>query len=273
MGAVVDQVKNLCANGYREIVLTGVDATSYGADLPGTPSLGRLAKTIIKQVPDLNRLRLSSIDSIEADQDLFDLIADEEKFMPHLHLSLQHGADMILKRMKRRHLRQDAIEFCTKVRELRPDMSLGADIIAGFPTETDEMFEESLSLVDACEISLLHVFPFSPREGTPAAKMPQLDRGIIKQRAARLRAKGETAYQKHLEKMANSSQLSKVLIEKSGMGRTENFTMVEIFDENGGVLDALPTGAIVTATINGHNGKQLSAVAKQADLKQVFSEA
>ncbi len=273
MGAVVDQVKNLCANGYREIVLTGVDATSYGADLPGTPSLGRLAKTIIKQVPDLNRLRLSSIDSIEADQDLFDLIADEEKFMPHLHLSLQHGADMILKRMKRRHLRQDAIEFCTKVRELRPDISLGADIIAGFPTETEEMFEESLSLVDACEISLLHVFPFSPREGTPAAKMPQLDRSIIKQRAARLRAKGETAYQKHLEKMANSGQLSKVLIEKSGMGRTENFTMVEIFDENGGVLDALPTGAIVTATINGHNGKQLSAVAKQADLKQVFSEA
>lgn len=273
MGAVVDQVKNLCANGYREIVLTGVDATSYGADLPGTPSLGRLAKTIIKQVPDLNRLRLSSIDSIEADQDLFDLIADEEKFMPHLHLSLQHGADMILKRMKRRHLRQDAIEFCTKVRELRPDMSLGADIIAGFPTETDEMFEESLTLVDACEISLLHVFPFSPREGTPAAKMPQLDRSIIKQRAAKLRAKGETAYQKHLEKMANSGQKSKVLIEKSGMGRTENFTMVEIFDENGGVLDALPTGAIVTATINGHNGKQLSAVAKQADLKQVFSEA
>ena len=273
MGAVVDQVNNLCANGYREIVLTGVDATSYGADLPGTPSLGRLAKTIIKQVPDLNRLRLSSIDSIEADQDLFDLIADEEKFMPHLHLSLQHGADMILKRMKRRHLRQDAIEFCTKVRELRPDISLGADIIAGFPTETEEMFEESLSLVDACEISLLHVFPFSPREGTPAAKMPQLDRSIIKQRAARLRAKGETAYQKHLEKMANSSQLSKVLIEKSGMGRTENFTMVEIFDENGGVLDALPTGAIVTATINGHNGKQLSAVAKQADLKQVLSEA
>lgn len=273
MGAVVDQVRNLCANGYREIVLTGVDATSYGADLPGTPSLGRLAKTIIKQVPNLNRLRLSSIDSIEADQDLFDLIADEEKFMPHLHLSLQHGADMILKRMKRRHLRQDAIEFCTKVRELRPDISLGADIIAGFPTETDEMFEESLSLVDACEISLLHVFPFSPREGTPAAKMPQLDRGIIKRRAAKLRAKGEAAYQKHLEKMANTGQRSKILIEKSGMGRTENFTMVEIFDENGGVLDALPTGAIVTATINGHNGKQLSAVAKHADLKQVFSEA
>lgn len=273
MGAVVDQVKSLCENGYREIVLTGVDATSYGADLPGKPSLGQLAKAIIKQVPDLNRLRLSSIDSIEADQDLFDLLADEEKFMPHLHLSLQHGADMILKRMKRRHLRNDAIEFCDKVRDLRPDISFGADIIAGFPTETDEMFEESISLVDACGISLLHVFPFSPREGTPAARMPQLDRGLIKQRAAKLRAKGEAAYQKHLDNMANNAQQSKILIEKSGIGRTENFTMVELYDENGGVLSNLPTGAIVTARINGHNSKQLSAVVKQADLKQVLSEA
>ena len=193
--------------------------------------------------------------------------------MPHLHLSLQHGADMILKRMKRRHLRNDAIEFCNKVRELRPDISFGADIIAGFPTETDEMFEESISLIDACGISLLHVFPFSPREGTPAAKMPQLDRGLIKQRAAKLRSKGEAAYQNHLDKMANNAQQSKILIEKSGIGRTENFTMVELYDENGGVLSNLPSGAIVTARINGHNSKQLSAVVKQADLKQVLSEA
>jgi threonylcarbamoyladenosine tRNA methylthiotransferase MtaB len=206
MGAVVDQVKELRNNGYREIVLTGVDATSYGADLPGKPSLGMLAKSILKQVPGLERLRLSSIDSIEADDDLFDLLANETRFMPHLHLSLQHGDDMILKRMKRRHLREDAIEFCNKVRALRPDVSFGADIIAGFPTETDDMFNQSLSLIDECDIALLHVFPFSPREGTPAARMPQLDRTLIKQRAAKLRVRGENAYQRHLNKMAHQGQ-------------------------------------------------------------------
>lgn len=259
MGGVVDQIKQLCGNGYREIVLTGVDATSYGADLPGKPSLGILAKTILKQIPDLERLRLSSIDSIEADDDLFDLLANEQRFMPHLHLSLQHGDDMILKRMKRRHLRDDAIAFCDKVRTLRPDVSFGADIIAGFPTETDEMLDKSISLIDECNIAFLHVFPFSPREGTPAARMPQVDRGLIKQRAKILRAKGENAYQNHLNKMARQSGELSVLIEKSGMGRTENFTRVEFLGENQAKDNALATGAIVKAKIEGHNGKQLQA--------------
>lgn len=273
MGGVVEQIKGLCNNGYREIVLTGVDATSYGADLPGKPTLGLLAKTILKQIPELQRLRLSSIDSIEADDELFDLLAGEERFMPHLHLSLQHGADMILKRMKRRHLRADAVEFCEKVRSLRPDVSFGADIIAGFPTETEEMFDESISLIDACGISLLHVFPFSPREGTPAAKMPQLDRSVIKQRAARLRSKGEAAYQNHLQNMVLQGTDHSILIEKSGIGRTENFTMVELADENGGALSDLPVGAIVKAKISGHNGKQLLAVVTSTELEQVLSEA
>lgn len=273
MGGVVEQIKGLCDNGYREIVLTGVDATSYGADLPGKPTLGLLAKTILKQIPELQRLRLSSIDSIEADDELFDLLAGEERFMPHLHLSLQHGADMILKRMKRRHLRADAVEFCEKVRSLRPDVSFGADIIAGFPTETEEMFDESISLIDACGISLLHVFPFSPREGTPAAKMPQLDRSVIKQRAARLRSKGEAAYQNHLQNMVLQCTDHSILIEKSGIGRTENFTMVELTNENGGALSDLPVGAIVKAKISGHNGKQLLAVVTSTELEQVLSEA
>lgn len=259
MGGVVDQIKKLCDNGYREIVLTGVDATSYGADLPGKPSLGILAKSILKQVPDLERLRLSSIDSIEADDDLFDLLANEQRFMPHLHLSLQHGDDMILKRMKRRHLRDDAIAFCNKVRDLRPDVSFGADIIAGFPTETDEMLAQSLSLIDECNIAFLHVFPFSPRTGTPAARMPQLDRGLIKQRAKTLRAKGENAYQQHLDKMTKQSGELSVLIEKSGMGRTGNFTPVEFLGENHIEDEALTAGAIVKAKIEGHNGKQLQA--------------
>ncbi|MGG2478635.1 tRNA (N(6)-L-threonylcarbamoyladenosine(37)-C(2))-methylthiotransferase MtaB, partial [Rhizobium sp. BR5] len=187
MGAVVDQARKLTESGYREIVLTGVDATSYGADLPGEPSLGYLAKTLLKQVPDISRLRLSSIDSIEADHHLMDLIADEPRFMPHLHLSLQHGDDMILKRMKRRHLRADAVRFCHEVRALRPDIAFGADMIAGFPTETEEMFENAATLAEECGISSLHVFPYSPRAGTPAARMPQLDRALVKERAARLR--------------------------------------------------------------------------------------
>ena len=188
MGAVVEQVKRLAGNGYAEIVLTGVDMTSYGADLPGSPKLGRLVKTILRQVPDVRRLRLSSIDSIEADGDLLEAIATEPRLMPHLHLSLQSGDDMILKRMKRRHLRDDSIRFCEDVRTLRPDIVFGADIIAGFPTETEEMFDNSLKIVEECGLTHLHVFPFSPREGTPAAKMPQVRREIVKERAARLRA-------------------------------------------------------------------------------------
>ncbi|MEP5261494.1 MAG: tRNA (N(6)-L-threonylcarbamoyladenosine(37)-C(2))-methylthiotransferase MtaB, partial [Nitratireductor sp.] len=189
-GEVVAQVRTLVENGYREVVLTGVDMTSYGGDLPGRPGLGSLARRILKLVPELERLRLSSIDSIEADDDLMRLIADEERLMPHLHLSLQAGDDMILKRMKRRHLRDDSIRFCEDVRKARPDIVFGADFITGFPTETDEMFENTMRLVDECGLTWLHVSPFSPRPGTPAAKMPQVARDVAKARADRLRAKG-----------------------------------------------------------------------------------
>ncbi|MGB6344403.1 MAG: tRNA (N(6)-L-threonylcarbamoyladenosine(37)-C(2))-methylthiotransferase MtaB, partial [Xanthobacteraceae bacterium] len=185
MGAVVDDVARLVANGYGEIVLTGVDLTSYGADLPGTPKLGTLVKQILKHVPELKRLRLSSIDSVEADRDLLDALATEARLMPHLHLSLQSGDDLILKRMKRRHLRADAIAFCAGARRLRPDIVFGADLIAGFPTETEAMFGETLDLVEECGLTHLHVFPFSPRPGTPAARMPQVDRSIAKARARR----------------------------------------------------------------------------------------
>lgn len=246
MGSVVDQVKKLVDNGYQEVVLTGVDTTSYGADLPGKPTLGSLVQTILKQVPQLQRLRLSSIDSIEVDEPLMEAIASEERFMPHLHLSLQHGDDLILKRMKRRHLRDHSIEFCQNVRSIRPDMVFGADIIAGFPTETDEMFENSLSIIDECGLDFLHVFPFSPRPETPAAKMPQLDRGLIKRRASELRAKGEEAYQKHLNQV---SGIHSVLVERGGVGRTAQFTTVETGD--------LPQGQIVEMVISGHNGKHL----------------
>jgi len=247
MGAVVEQVKKLVDNGYLEVVLTGVDTTSYGADLPGTQTLGQLVQKILVQVPDLPRLRLSSIDSIEVDGPLMDAIASETRFMPHLHLSLQHGDDMILKRMKRRHLRDHSIEFCENVRKRRPDMVFGADMIAGFPTETDAMFENSLSIVDECGLDFLHVFPFSPREGTPAANMPQLDRALVKERAKRLRAKGEAVYAKHLDQAANDVQ--PVLVERGGLGRTPQFTTVE--------TGTLPQGQIVEMEISGHNGKHL----------------
>ncbi len=249
MGAVVEQVHRLVGNGYLEVVITGVDATSYGADLPGAPTLGLLARTILDQVPELRRLRLSSIDSIEADDHLLALISDEERFMPHLHLSLQHGDDMILKRMKRRHLRDDAVAFCQQVRDLRPGISLGADLIAGFPTETEDMFENALSLVDDCGLSFLHVFPYSPREGTPAARMPQHDRSLIKNRAARLRRKGEEAYLSHLDTMIGTRQ--NVLIERPGLGRTENFTLVNIQSGD--------PGTIVTVDITGHDAERLTA--------------
>src|SRR5438105_685842 len=196
MGAVVEQVRALVERGHAEIVLTGVDLTSYGADLPGAPKLGMLTKQILRHVPELKRLRISSIDSIEADRDLLDVIADDARLMPHLHLSLQSGDDMILKRMKRRHLRQDAIDFCAQVRRLRPDIALGADLIAGFPTETEEMFCRSQDLVKACGLTFLHVFPYSKRPGTPAARMPQVNGNAIKQRAKRLRMTGEMALQK-----------------------------------------------------------------------------
>ena len=247
MGVVIDQIRRLVENGYNEIVLTGVDITSYGADLPGTPKLGTLSTKILKLVPDLKRLRLSSIDSIEADDDLMRLIADDERLMPHFHLSLQAGDDLILKRMKRRHLRADTIRFCEDVRAMRPDVVFGADIIAGFPTETEEMFQNSLRIVDECGLTHLHVFPFSPRPGTPAARMPQLNRQIIKERGARLRAKGEEVLAAHLS--GEIGKIRPVLIEREGLGRTEQFTQTEI---SGGTA-----GEILTTRITGHTGRHL----------------
>lgn len=249
MGAAVDQVKRLVAGGYNEIVLSGVDMTSWGADLPGQPRLGDLVQAILRHVSDLKRLRLSSIDSIEADPALIEAIGSEKRLMPHLHLSLQAGDDMILKRMKRRHNRDDAIRFCEDMRAARPDIVYGADIIAGFPTETDAMFENSLKLVEECGLTHLHVFPFSPREGTPAARMPQLPRPIVKQRAARLREAGEAAHAAHLDQLVGTTQ--SVLVERDGIGRCEDFTLCR-------VEEGLP-GEIVDTIIVEERGGQLFA--------------
>src|SRR5438552_10352242 len=248
MGAVVDQVRALVERGHAEIVLTGVDLTSYGADLPGAPQLGMLTKQILRHVPELKRLRMSSMDSIEADRDLLDVIADDERLMPHLHLSLQSGDDLILKRMKRRHSRADAIAFCEQVRRLRPDIVLGADIIAGFPTETEEMFGRSQDLVEECGLTFLHVFPYSKRPGTPAARMPQVAGGAIKERAKRLRATGEVALRKRLA--AEVGMTRQVLIESGKQGRTEHFLPVAIGGETPGTVRAL--------TIAEHDGARLS---------------
>jgi threonylcarbamoyladenosine tRNA methylthiotransferase MtaB len=246
----VAQARRLVAHGHRELVLTGVDITSYGADLAGAPRLGALVKRILKEIPELARLRLSSIDSVEADADLLDALGNEPRLMPHLHLSLQAGDDLILKRMKRRHTRADAIAFCNQVRRLRPDVAFGADIIAGFPTETEAMFVRSLDLVDECGLTQLHVFPFSPRPGTPAARMPQLDRGIVKQRARRLREKGEAALTRHLDAQVGARRL--VLTERGGVGHTEQFTAVRL-------AAPIEPGAILDLTMLGHDGRQLLA--------------
>ncbi len=247
---VVAQARRLTGNGYREIVLTGVDITSYGGDLDSRPKLGVLVKRLLNDVPALARLRLSSIDSVEADDDLLDALANESRLMPHLHLSLQAGDDMILKRMKRRHSRDDAIAFCRDVRRLRPDIVFGADIIAGFPTETEAMFRRSLDLVDECGLTQLHVFPFSPRPGTPAARMPQLDRGVIKERAQRLREKGEAALRAFLASQVGARR--QVLTERGGIGRTEQFTAVRL-------ASPLSPGMIVDLTVTGHDGRRLLA--------------
>jgi threonylcarbamoyladenosine tRNA methylthiotransferase MtaB len=225
-GEVVHQVSHLVNEGYKEIVITGVDITAYGRDLPGEPSLGKLCQQILKHVPDLKRLRISSIDSVEADEALMDVIANDERLMPHLHLSLQAGDNMILKRMKRRHSREDAIAFCSQVRELRPNIVFGADIIAGFPTETDEMFENSLRLVEECGLTFLHVFPFSPRPGTPAALMPQVTKAVIKERAAQLRALGNERLMSYMETL--DGQPVELLMERGQMGRAENFIEVQL---------------------------------------------
>jgi len=247
---VVAQVGRLAGNGYREVVLTGVDITSYGADLPGAPRLGALVKRILRDVSELDRLRLSSIDSVEADADLLDAFANEPRLMPHVHLSLQSGDDLILKRMKRRHTRADAISFCERVRRLRPDVVFGADIIAGFPTETEAMFARSLDLVDGCGLTQLHVFPFSPRPGTPAARMPQVDRAVVKERARRLREKGEIALRDHLDREVGSHR--RVLVESRSIGRTEQFVPVRL-------AAPLEPGVILDLAIKAHDGRQLLA--------------
>ncbi len=250
-GAVVEQVRRLAENGYAEVVLTGVDITAWGADLPGVPKLGRLVRAILRHVPELKRLRLSSIDSIEVDDELMRALAEEERLMPHLHLSLQHGDDLILKRMKRRHLRADSIRFAEEVRRVRPDVVFGADLIAGFPTESEAMFANSLAIVDACGLTHLHVFPFSPRPGTPAARMPQVDRALVKERAQSLRDKGAAALAAHLA--AEQGATRRVLVERSGRGRTEHFTEATI--------DSGEPGAIVPARITGRTASGLTATA------------
>lgn len=246
MGAVVDQARGLVEAGYGEIVLTGVDLTSYGADLPGAPRLGGLVKQLLRRVPELRRLRLSSIDSIEVDRDLLDVIADDERLMPHLHLSLQAGDDIILKRMKRRHSRADAIAFCDQVRRLRPDIALGADLIAGFPTESEEMFSRTLDLVDECGLTLLHVFPYSARPGTVAARMPRPPGGLVKERARRLREKGAEALRRRLD--AEIGRTRHVLMESATLGRSEHFMPV--------IAAGVP-GEIKTLRIAARDGEKL----------------
>ena len=251
-GVIVDQIKRLVDKGFNEVVLTGVDLTSWGADLPNSPKLGDLIMRILKLVPDLSRLRISSIDSIEVDENLMQAIATEKRLMPHLHLSLQHGDDLILKRMKRRHSRNDAIKFCEDARKMRPEITFGADIIAGFPTETDKHFESSINLIKDCGLTWLLIFPYSPREGTPAARMPQVNGNLIKRRAAILRDLGTKQIKSHL-----SSQLGKdhsILMENGYMGRTEQFTEVKFDKEQ-------IEGSIVLGKITDANEKQLFATA------------
>jgi threonylcarbamoyladenosine tRNA methylthiotransferase MtaB len=253
-GVVVEQISRLVARGFNEVVLTGVDLTSWGADLPGRPPLGDLVQRILRLVPDLPRLRISSIDSIEADPALIDAIGSEARLMPHLHLSLQAGDDMTLKRMKRRHLRDDAIRFCKEIRARRPDMVFGADIIAGFPTETEAMFENSLKLIQDCGLTWLHIFPYSARTGTPAARMPQVPKATRKERAARLRASGNARVADYFT--AQIGRPHSVLMERPHMGRTEGFAEVTFASEQ-------PVGAIVPVHITGHDGIRLIAEATQ----------
>ena len=245
---ITEQVRKLVAAGFNEIVMTGVDGTSYGKDLEGQPTLGQMIRRVLISVPELPRLRLSSLDPVEIDDDLWQLIAEEPRLMPHLHMSLQAGDDMVLKRMKRRHLRKDAIAMCERARRYRPDMAFGCDIIAGFPTETDEMFENTFNLVEECDLTFLHVFPYSPRPGTPAAKMPQVDMPLRKERAARLRALGETQMVKFLTSHVGHKR--HIVIEQDGIGRTEHFAAVKL-------SQALPIGSLNYINVTGHDGTHL----------------
>lgn len=252
MGDIVAQVRTLVESGFNEVVLTGVDISDYGKDLPGEPSLGQMMRRLLALVPDLKRLRLSSIDAVEVDDDLYRLIAEEPRLMPHLHVSLQAGDDMVLKRMKRRHLRKDAIDFCARVRELRPDMVFGADIIAGFPTETEDMFQNTLDIVDEAGLMYLHVFPYSPRPGTPAAKMPQVASAVRKERAARLRDAGQKQLSTWLA--AQVGNKVQVVVEKERLGRTEHFAMI-------GLDRDCEPGSVITATVMASDGQMLQGVA------------
>jgi threonylcarbamoyladenosine tRNA methylthiotransferase MtaB len=247
-GAVVEEVAKLVARGCPEVVLTGVDLTSWGGDLPGAPPLGNLVARILKLVPDLPMLRLSSLDAIEMDPHLFDLVVNEPRIAPHLHLSLQHGHDMILKRMKRRHLREDAVALCVRLKAARPEIALGADLITGFPTESEEHFEATLALVEACSLSYVHAFPFSPREGTPAARMPQLPGPVIKARAARLRAAGHAALARHLDRWTGRDAMA--LVEEAGRARLSDFTQVRL-------ADGAHAGAYIRVRLTAHDGEAM----------------
>jgi len=253
MGEILQQVRKLVANGCKEIVFTGVDITGYGSNLPGNPTLGQMTKRILAQVPELERLRLSSVDPVEIDDDLFLLIQNEPRLMPHMHISLQAGDDMVLKRMKRRHLRQDAIDFCIKVRELRPDVVFGADIIAGFPTETDEMFENTLNLVRDCNLTYLHIFPYSARKSTPAARMPQVPMALRKERAAKLRQAGKDQTQAFF--ISRIGTKASILIETQGKGHTEHFAPVTLEGE----IDESLNAKVVEAVITGYTETGLTA--------------
>ncbi len=248
IGDIVAQVRTLVAGGYNEIVLTGVDISDYGKDLPGAPTLGQMVRRLLALVPELPRLRLSSIDAVEVDDDLYRLFADEPRLMPHLHISLQAGDDMVLKRMKRRHLRADALAFCERVRKLRPDMVFGADIIAGFPTETEAMFQNTLNLVEEAGLTYLHIFPYSAREGTPAAKMPQVAKPVRKERAARLRALGDKQLQSYLQSQVGTT--ASVVVEKARIGRSEHFAMVALDRD-------LEPGSVVAVEIVGASSTSL----------------
>jgi len=252
-GQVIDQVQALVDRGFNEVVLTGVDVTSYGPDLPGSPTLGMLVERIIRHVPELPRLRLSSLDGIEIDELLFEMLTEETRVMPHVHLSLQSGSDMILKRMKRRHNRDQAINLVARLKTARPEIAIGADIIAGFPTETDEMFEQSINIVDQCDIVHGHIFPYSPRKGTPAEKMPQVDGKIIKDRARVLRAKVSDKNDSWLKSLVGTEQM--VLAETGGKsGYTENFARVNL-------ESAVAEGAITKVSINSSEKSHLHAKA------------
>lgn len=249
MGEVVAQIERLVDAGYPEIVLTGVDLTSYGPDLPGQPKLGTLVASILRNVPKLARIRLSSLDCIEADPVLMELLKGETRLLPHMHLSLQAGDDLTLKRMKRRHGRTDAIRFCAELRQARPDYAFGADLIAGFPTESEEMFENTLRLVEECGLAFLHVFPYSPRQGTPAARMPQVARPVIRARAARLREAGEIALQRHLARHVGRE--ARILLERDTVARLDDFTPIRL------ASPASP-GTLQTAKVTGIAGSMLT---------------